>query len=354
MSADIVISFDATGSMYPCIGQVKRRVEELVDRVFSQVTDLRIGIMAHGDYCDEREYYVLLSHDLTNNRDAICRFIRDVGPTHGGDLPECYELVFNRARELSWRSDATKVLVVVGDSIPHTIDYHLNRDRLNWRAEVYELGQMGISIYGVHCMSGIRQEARHFYQELAEMTGGYYITLDQFSAVHDLLLAVCLAQEGEEHLNRFLEEMEGRRSISRSLDTAFTTLGSTRRRAVRDIPPGLVPVPSGRFQMMEVDEDTPIAAFVRDNGLIFRVGRGFYEFTKKETIQERKEVVLMSREGDFYSGEQAREMIGLPYGQRGRISPVLLSNYTIFVQSTSPNRKLKADTRFLYEVTSDR
>jgi len=46
----------------------------------------------------------------------------------------------------------------------------------------------------------------------------------------------------------------------------------------------LVPVSPSRFQVLEVDADTPIRAFAESNGLLFRPGRGFYQFTKAETI----------------------------------------------------------------------
>ncbi len=47
-------------------------------------------------------------------------------------------------------------------------------------------------------------------------------------------------------------------------------------------------------------------------------------------------------------------MLGLPYGERGKIGPRNLTGdiqeYDVFVQSTSWNRDLMPNTRFLYEV----
>lgn len=105
-----------------------------------------------------------------------------------------------------------------------------------------------------------------------------------------------------------------------------------------------------RFQTFGVREDTKIKLFVEDRDIKFRVGRGFYQFTKTETIQERKEVVLRDREGNFFTGDKARELIGVPFGTRARLRPAYLSQYDIFVQSTSWNRKLKKGTEFLYEL----
>lgn len=49
---DMVIAFDTTGSMSSYIGQVKARVKELVPRLMKANPNLRIGIVAFGDYCD--------------------------------------------------------------------------------------------------------------------------------------------------------------------------------------------------------------------------------------------------------------------------------------------------------------
>jgi hypothetical protein len=90
---------------------------------------------------------------------------------------------------------------------------------------------------------------------------------------------------------------------------------------------------------------------VTENGLRFKKGRGFYEFTKTETIQGGKEVVLMEKKtGDMFSGKKAREMLGLPDGETARVRPTSFDTYAVFVQSTSINRRLVGGTRFLYEV----
>lgn len=58
----------------------------------------------------------------------------------------------------------------------------------------------------------------------------------------------------------------------------------------------------------------------------------------------------MDAKGDLYSGAKAREMIEPPEGVEARVAAAKLEDYTVFVQSTSANRKLVGGTRFLYEV----
>src|SRR6266545_700175 len=326
-SIDIMFSFDTTGSMAPALAQVRRTVRQTIQRLFREIPNLRIGILAHGDYCDAGSTYVTTHQDLCNNLDALVQFVQTVTPTGGGDAPECYELVLRQAQGFGWRADAQKVLVMIGDDLPHAP--HDNPQRINWRDEVMALVQMGVTIYGVQALG--RRHAALFYRELAERSGGFHVPLDQFAQVTDMLLAVTYRQQGEDRVVAFAEEVAtaGRmtRSMSRTLNaltpriTALSelTADEVRTRIRASAPAGeayiglsfadLVPVPPSRFQVLE----------------------------------DR-------RSGDMFSGDAARAMLGLLRGVSAYIRPGAFEQYDVFVQSTSYNRVLKRHTRFLYEV----
>lgn len=345
-SIDVVISFDTTGSMYPVLTQVRRKVKEVVNRLMGELPGIRIGIIAHGDYCDEGVTYVTEHLDLTHDTAAITDFVEQVRATGGGDAPECYELVLHEAQELSWRPEATHVFVLIGDDVPHPPA--ANPRRLNWRTEVTALTARGISVYAVQALN--RRHATPFYRDLANISGGFHLNLDQFSEITDMLMAICYRQDTDIKIQLYEQEVQRAGRMSRSLKRAFATMQG-RDLAVETGPVDLRAVPSGRFQVLEVDEAMPIQTFAQQNGLIFKAGKGFYEFTKTETIQARKEIVLQHRTtGDLFAGRQARVMLGLPFDEDARIRPTQLEEYRVFVQSTSYNRKLMAKTRFLYEV----
>lgn len=343
---EVVFSFDTTGSMYPCLAQVRKKLNATVSRLMKEIPGMRIGIIAHGDYCDEGSTYVTKSLDLTDDLGAIMRFVERVGPTGGGDAPECYELVLHQARALSWTPGYSKALVLIGDDVPHPPSQ--NPRKLDWRTEVDTLGKLGIPVYGVQALN--RRHATPFYKELAEKSGGFHLSLDQFAYITDMLLAICYKQSSDVKLQAYEAEVVKEGRLSRGLNNMFNTM---LKRATTSVfgEADLRSVPPGRFQVLDVDGDTPIKDFVLENGLKFKTGRGFYEFTKTETIQGRKEVVLMDRKtGDLFSGERAREMLGLPPGETVRIRPANLEKYVVFVQSTSANRKLLGGSRFLYEI----
>lgn len=357
---DVCITFDTTGSMYPCLTQVRREARQTVKQLFRDIPGLRVAVIAHGDYCDEHSTYVTKALNFSSDQDRICDFIENVGPTHGGDAPECYELVLNEARQLNWQAGKAKVLVVIGDDVPHGPNYRENKKKLDWRNELGLLLEAGINVYGVHCMPGIRQHSKSFYEEIARKTGGFYLTLDQFSRITTLIKAICYKQSGDEQLHSFEAEIKSAGQMDRNMTFVFSVLFGKTPADLPKSESGLVPVPAGRFQVLYVDEAQGIQAFVKDQGCDFKKGRGFYELTKPETVQGFKEIILVDKAtGDIFTGAEVREMMGLPpqtaekssARQDVKIKPVSFAKYRVFIQSTSWNRKLVPGTHLMYEVS---
>lgn len=352
---EIVFEADTTGSIAPCQLIVRKHIESALTTLFKEIPGLRVGVGFNGDYCDHKSTYATKWHDLSKDIHSLVQFVRSTPTTNGGDLPECYEKVLFDAQGLDWSHKAKKALVIFADDMPHHVGYSENILNLDWRKETKKLAEMGVVIYAVQCLS--KSYANQFYADLARITGGYHLRLDQFSEVMDLLMAICYQQAGSEKLANWEEEIWRKKRMSRTLDESFSTLSGKKRvpRFGAEIKGGLVPVPPGRFQILEVEDDIPIREFVGSNGLIFGTGKGFYEFTKSELIQEKKEVVLRDKAtGDMFTGAKSREMIGLPMGVRGRVRPTAFEKYDVFVQSTSYTRNLKGGTRFLYEVDLSR
>lgn len=380
MAVDVVFSFDTTGSMYPCLSEVRRKAVDTVNALFETVEDLRVGIIAHGDYCDWRSSYVTKHHQLTSDRSSLVRFIETVPPTGGGDSDEAYELVLFEAREkMQWRTEANRILVVIGDASPHNPGYRRQdtnmKLELDWLTETRNLVNAGVSIYPVQCLN--RRENNAFYANVAKISSTPHLNLYQFSDIVQLIMAVTFKQQDNTLVERLGDELQGSNKLTRSLATVLNQLlGEDRYEGAytaeitpvdyssREYSAGrsyrstygtkladeLTEVDPSRFQVLHVDHNTAINDFVRSTGAVFRTGKGFYELTKAETIQESKEVVLVKPDGTMLSGKPARDMIGVPFGTRGTARPNPKLEYTVFVQSTSANRKLIGGTKFLYEA----
>ncbi len=343
---EIVITFDTTGSMYPCLTQVRSNVRTLIRDLFTEIPGIRVGIIAHGDYGDE---YVTKHTNLSTNQEELCRFVETVAGTGGSDWEECYELVLREAHtKVSWTPTSRKALIMIGDAIPHAPLSPRNAPKIDWRVEAAELVSKGVSIYSVQALGG-RLAGQKFWQPLAHETGGIHLSLDQFSHAKEYIKAICLHTQSQEALQTFRTTLQSEGRMNRSLHGMFATLLRDET-AYGGEDHGLTPVAPSRFQMLEVGaEKVSIKQFATDNGLTFKVGRGFYEFTKPEVITDKKEVVLMSRRtGDMFTGDEAARKIGA--GGTGRIRPADLEQWRVFVQSTSANRVLMPNTGFLYEV----
>lgn len=375
---DLVVSFDTTGSMYPVLAQVRQEVESFVKDMFTEFTDLRIGVIAHGDYCDEGNPYTIRVMDLTRDEEKLCKFVRETDKTYGGDADECYELVLNTARKVvNWREDAQHLLIMIGDASPHGINYPQNKEHLDWEEEAKQLGKEDVKIFSVHALSYYRSSSKGFYKAIAELSGGVYLTLDQFNEIIELIKATCYQQGGEEKLNEYISIIRDNGKMTHSMDRNFRRLKGEKvedtydyetrhreRRASTTRKTGeikemadLEPVMPGRFQVMTVDENCDIKGFVTKNGIEFKKGRGFYELTKAETVQQYKEIIMQDKEtGEMFVGSQVREKLGLqPQTESGGVNEKLYAKdakeFRIFVQSTSVNRKLIKGTTFLYEVS---
>ena len=399
---DIVISFDETGSMCPCVNEVKRKAAQLIKDLVTEMPRLRIAIIAHTDFNNHSTQASIDKcvqvFDFSNDVDALVSFIQNHRVSDENyDYQECYEYVLQKVHSsLSWRAPQPKyikALVMIGDAVPHEVSDPCNKFKIDWKLEADKLKNRDISVFSVQCLYSGSRETYHFWNELATLTNGYHMFLDQFANIQTMIRAICFRQH-EQSAER-LAQLESdclKGGMSQQLKMMFDTLTGKRsredvyaemhpdaytqryrssysfsapRRVVSSATSSahvidetaaaahLLPCAPSKFQIFEVDTNCSIKEFCTKMGIEFAPGRGFYEFSKTETISEKKEVVAMEKStGNLFEGDGARELIGLPTGTSGKIKPSKLDNYVIFVQSTSYTRKLEGGKRFLYDSTS--
>ncbi|MFH8349879.1 vWA domain-containing protein [Streptomyces sp. NPDC018045] len=110
---------------------------------------------------------------------------------------------------------------------------------------------------------------------------------------------------------------------------------------------GLKPVHPSEYQLVPVARAAAIRDRVVECGHTYRTGCAFYQLSKSEKIQARKQIAVLEKKTDrVYTGPQARALLGLPDAEV-RVNPDRNDDFTIFVQSTSVNRKLIPHTRLL-------
>jgi len=366
---DLLISFDTTGSMSSCIREVRKNVTDVVDKMFDELANLRIAIVAHGDYCDKDDLMKTL--DFTSDKKVIMDFINKSGTTSGGDYPEAYEYVLKEIQRLSWNSESMRSVVMIGDAYPH--DKNDNPGKIDWVVEVNNLKKMGVNIYSVQALNSGNGKSFTFYKQMSNITNGYHLFLDQFSYINDILLAICYKQLGEDRLIRFQQDLARTKyGMNKSIRKVFDTMlgkedveegycDTRKKRAVPshlsivdvdvDVVDELHNCPPAKYQVLAVGENASIKQFVVDKDLTFKTGKGFYQFTKPEKISVKKEIVLMKKDtAELFEGSRARKIAKLTDGDK-TYKPSDIEEYDVYIQSTSVNRKLIKDTKFLYEAS---
>ncbi|MEV6548653.1 vWA domain-containing protein [Streptomyces sp. NPDC051597] len=113
---------------------------------------------------------------------------------------------------------------------------------------------------------------------------------------------------------------------------------------------GLTPVDPSTYQLIPVAREAAIRDWVIECGHTYRTGGAFYQLSKSEKIQARKQIAVLEKKTDrVYTGPEARALLGLPDAE-ARVKPDHNDEFTIFVQSTSVNRKLVPHTRLLLMI----
>lgn len=205
---DMVIAFDTTGSMASYISQVKDHVKSLVPKLFKSNPNLRLGIVAFGDYCDMprkgvfgKAYQVL---NLTDNKSKIISFIEDAEDTSGGDWNEFYELVIKKiTEETNWREGSNKAVLLIADAMPHSIGYSyhniIRNNEIDWKEEAMKASKKDIKFDTMT----IGSHNNDWYKKLSSMTGGISVPFKSSSKTSQLIEAAALSRGGAATLDEF-------------------------------------------------------------------------------------------------------------------------------------------------------
>ena len=189
---DMVIAFDTTGSMAQYIGAVRKEVSELIPQLFKDNEDLRLGIVAFGDYCDMNN-----AQDFgdafqciapTANENALIEFVINSKDTSGGDGPEFYELVIKKiVEETQWRDGSTRTILLIADAVPHEVGYSygniINGSQIDWRIEAKKAADNKIKIDTVTITDA------PWFRELSAMTNGISVPFHTDYKTTELLRA---------------------------------------------------------------------------------------------------------------------------------------------------------------------
>lgn len=204
---DLCFVVDTTGSMGDDIDNAKENMANILEHLAEKTENYRIALIDYRDFSSRSGYSVDYPYQVqlyfTNNNADITAAIDNLDLGNGGDNEETVYSALMAAVNLDWRSDAKKVIIILGDAAPldpepttnytyetvllalfHadiSIDYSESDDRV-----VDGLDSSLINVFSIG--AGASADAEDFFEEISASTGGSYASVDDASKVGDAII----------------------------------------------------------------------------------------------------------------------------------------------------------------------
>jgi hypothetical protein len=228
---DVALVVDATGSMQNVIDELKQRLGTLVGTMQRLVPTARIGAVAFRDRGDDKvataplksEEFLVRWTDLTFSGKKVQGFLSGIVAEGGGDWEEAVLAGLTTAmKQLKWRQDAKKVLILVGSSPPHADDVPAIRALVaSWRAQGGVINTIDVSerlheqherklnrwLYGeepkeISPLPDFYKQLQQSFGEIARTGGGTSVRIDQDDLLMRQLLVLAFGKEWEKEVAR--------------------------------------------------------------------------------------------------------------------------------------------------------
>ena len=228
---DVAIVVDSTGSMQNIIDDLKRRLTDVVRTMQRLVPTARIGAVAYRDREDgnvasaprQSEDFVVKWSDLTFNVSKVQSFLSGIVAEGGGDWKEAVKEGLECAmKQLKWRADAKKVIIIVGSSPPHDEDLPAIRNLVaEWRTRNGYVSTIDVSyplhaeherqlhrwLYGdelkeITPLPDFYKELQASFHEISRQGGGTDVALGEDAALVRSVLVLAFGSQWEKEMGR--------------------------------------------------------------------------------------------------------------------------------------------------------
>jgi Mg-chelatase subunit ChlD len=164
-SIDLAFVLDTTGSMAEEIEAVKTTIRAVADKLQSDQTSVRIGLV---EYKDRGDAEVTHAYPFSSDLAKFSSSVAAISAGGGGDVPEDMHAGLAAALDqLSWRDDAvTRMIVVIADAPPH-LDY---QDEKDYADAARRAAGRGIKLFTVSA-SGMDDTGQVVMRQMAQFTG---------------------------------------------------------------------------------------------------------------------------------------------------------------------------------------
>jgi hypothetical protein len=176
---DLVFAVDTTGSMGGLIDSAKRTVWSIASHIrkTDETANIRIGLVAYRDVGDD---YVTRDFPLSADLDAVFAELSSYQAAGGGDVPENVDAALDvTLHKMKWRSNAKKIVFVVGDAPPSS-----RGDVPTFDVLAREAASKRITINAIR--AGHDSDTQVAFQQLAALGGGAYSSIQQDGGVQQV------------------------------------------------------------------------------------------------------------------------------------------------------------------------
>ncbi len=204
---DLCFVVDTTGSMGDDIENAKENMASILAHLAAKTENYRVALIDYRDYPershDSGDYPYKVQLYFTSNNESIIDAINGLNLGNGGDDKETVYSALMSAVKLDWRSDAQKVIIILGDAAPLdpepttnftyddvllalfnadiNIDYEDSDDRV-----VNTLDASLINVFSIG--TDASSDAADFFEKISTGTGGSYASVDDASKVGDAII----------------------------------------------------------------------------------------------------------------------------------------------------------------------
>ena len=205
---DLAFAMDCTGSMGSYINSAKENIENIVQKIStSGISSIQFGLVEYRDHPPQENSFVTKKHNFTSDVSTMKSWLTSCSAGGGGDTPEAVADALYDILNMSWRPDATKVVVLISDAPPHGLTHGDSFPQCPAGHDpvriVFDLAKKGIALYSVGC--GLSGNVMDFFMAIAFKTGGQYVPLSNAKNLADVIIGG--AQE-EVSLEKWMAEVD--------------------------------------------------------------------------------------------------------------------------------------------------
>ena len=204
---DLCFVVDTTSSMQDDIDDACENMETILRHLSEKTENYRVALVDYRDFPErtsEKDYPARVELDFSDDNQKITDAINALTLGDGGDTEETVYSGLMKATELSWRTEAKKVIIILGDAPPldpepntnytfekvlaelTAADIKVDRDESDHRV-IGEMEDSMINVYSVLTGGSSDSDAATFFEDIAKGTGGSFSDVDDASQVGEAI-----------------------------------------------------------------------------------------------------------------------------------------------------------------------